>query len=223
MKNIITFSGWGQPHDALDNIAKDADHINYFKMDSIDELFKNIEGTSTDIAIGWSLGGQIALRAIENGCLKANKVILLATPFSFLENESFKFGMNISAYENFKNTFTQNPKLGMKKFSGLIARNDEKQKEILKHLKEGSNYCDNWIYWLEELEHFRCSSLAFKNINSLTIIHGRQDTIVDVSQIGLFLPFAPFTKTKIIENCGHAPHLNNPQLIIDTIKELQSL
>lgn len=220
MAKIITFSGWGQPYNSLEIVANKAEHIKYSDFKTIESLFDNIKGKSCDLLIGWSLGGQIALRAVEEGIIDAKKILLLATPFCFLESNDIKFGMNVNSYNNFKNALTENYELGMRNFSGLIARNDEKQKEILKLLKEKTEASENWVYWLEELEYFNCSSIKFKNIDNLTLIHGRQDSVVDFSQTSLFMPFAPFATTKIIENCGHAPHFHSKEFVKEVVEKL---
>lgn len=221
MTDIVTFSGWGQAYDALDNIAPGARHIDYAGFQDISELYAHLDGTTCDVAIGWSLGGQLALRAIDEGALSAKLLVLIATPFQFVESPEVKCGMPENIYEGIRQDFENDPEKMLRGLSALIARNDSREKDILRQLKPSTQPSFNWLYWLDELENFSGNTLNFDNEPRTMMIHGREDTVVDVTQSSLFIPFFPGHHTEIIDRCGHAPHLHDEgrvkQLIQDAL------
>lgn len=219
MKKIITLSGWGQKHDSLAAIAPDAQHIDYSKYGHIEELFDDIKGSKCDVLIGWSLGGQIAIRAIEAGVIEAEHLILIATPFQFISDKTIKCGMEQDSFYDFETDFVLDPKRTLKKFSLLVAKNDKKAKEISRWLTpDNDNNLERWDYWLDELGQFSCAGINFSNFPKTTIIHGTGDSVVDHTQSAFFDVLIKNCETKVLNDCGHAPHLHN----IDEIKSLLS-
>lgn len=215
MKNIVTFSGWGQDYDALENIAPDATHINYKDFDSVEALFESLDGVDCDIAIGWSLGGQLALRAINSDVIKPESLVLIATPFQFISGPSLKYGIDIDSFNEFMNNFSNNPEKTLLQFSLLIAQGDKDAKQIAKRLRN-SNKEDaiKWLYWLEQLRNFNCQTMDYNKIPPTLAIVGSSDNVVDASQADLFRPLIRSGyKTEILDNCGHAPHLHDEQKV----------
>lgn len=216
--NTLTFSGWGQAPDALANIAPNATHIKYRDYPDTSSLFTSIKGTACDLLIGWSLGGQLALRAVDSGVLKPKLLVLLATPFQFLSSKSFKSGMDGDTFHAFETSFHNNPEATLEQFALLIAKNDSNAKRIITYLKsQPKQNPDKWSHWLEELRTFSCSKLSFNNMPKTIAIHGRDDTIVDVAQAGILHPLIADYTCHIFEKCGHAPHLHDEKQVIEII------
>ena len=221
MTNVITFSGWGQKYNALDNIAPNARHINYNCHDDIDNLCDSIDGSNCDILIGWSLGGQLALRAVENGTIKTSLIVLLSTPFQFVKANDFNCGIDANDYYNFKKQFISNPEKTLQKFSFLIANGDKNAKKIVIELQNNKDIIDasNWLYWLNELKSFSCKTMNYSNMPKTLAIIGSSDQIINTNQIDLFKPLIKNYTTNIFNNCGHAPHLHNCAKVIQLIKD----
>jgi pimeloyl-ACP methyl ester carboxylesterase len=216
--NIVTFSGWGQAPDSLDNIAPNANHIKYRDFADVDSVFTSIANVKCDVLIGWSLGGQLALRAVDNGVLKPKLIVLLATPFQFLSGKGFKSGMDGDTFHSFEMNFQNNPEATLEQFALLIAKNDSEAKRIITYLKaQPKQNPDKWAHWLEELRNFSCSKLNFTNMPKTIAIHGRDDTIVDVAQAGILHPLIADYTCHVFEKCGHAPHLHDEKKVIELI------
>jgi pimeloyl-[acyl-carrier protein] methyl ester esterase len=220
MNKAITISGWGQNFDALENIAPNAHHIDYKNCSNIEEFFDKIKGQTPDVLIGWSLGGQLALRAIDAGLLAPKLLVLLATPFQFITGKGLKCGMDPDTFHGFEKDFAEDPIKTLKQFSVLVAKNDAKAKEIIAKLKQNDNEnISNWQYWLQELGEFSCQKLNFSKAPKTLVIHGCDDTIVDYTQSGIFRPLIKNYKSFIFENCGHAPHLHDENQVRSLINE----
>ncbi len=220
MTNIITFSGWGQSYDSLEGVAPGANHINYSSLQDIDELFESLKGAKCDVLIGWSLGGQIALRAIQAGILSPKSLILIAAPFQFIESSAIKCGMDKNVFNDFEEDFINNPEASLQRFLALISRNDCNAKEIITILADTNlDNANKWAYWLDELKEFSCSIIDLSKTPKTLAIHGENDFIVDITHTGLFAPFIANLSIKTIKKCGHAPHLHDAKRIKNLIDE----
>lgn len=218
MKNIITFSGWGQDYDALENIAPGANHINYSEFDNIESLFAALRDTPCDMLIGWSLGGQLALRAIDADILKPKRLVLISTPFQFISGHGLYCGINMDSFIEFENDFTHDPVKTLKQFATLIAKGDKDAKNIARILRNTDNEdAAKWLYWLDQLRSFSCKRMNYDKVPPTLAIIGSNDRIIQSSQIDLFRPLIRSGyKAAILEKCGHAPHLHDE----DKVREL---
>lgn len=212
-EDIIAFSGWGQMHDALESVAPNAKHIPYYGHESIESVFEALQGSTASCVVGWSLGGQIAIRAIEQGCLKADRLVLISTPYQFVTHHTLRAGISREEFLTFQKLFEKDPEKTLQQFGLRIAKNDSKAKEIAQQLLGQFPASAHWKYWLDELGNFSCRRVDFSDFPPTTIIHGNRDAVVDVSQIGLFVPFLPGCNIEIIDNCAHAPHLHDPEIV----------
>ena len=94
-KNILCLSGWGQKFDSLESIFDPiffARSLNYSKFNDVQKFFTSIEQQklNTEILVGWSLGGQLAIRLIEKQILQPKLLILIAPPFKWLKTSILK-------------------------------------------------------------------------------------------------------------------------------------
>ena len=206
-KRILLISGWGQSADSLKILFPKADVIDYLSMNSLEELEQNISG-SYDIVIGWSLGGQIAVYLLSSKIINTKCLTLIATAYKFPNDDFFK---------GFRDLFLLNPEKCLKRFSLLIAKGHNDPKKIISSLE---NYYskDNLLYWLEKLVNLSIKDIDINNINlsSLLLFHGKNDNIVSIDNI-YNLEKIYKSKKFILDNCGHAPHLEYSDYIINNI------
>jgi len=221
MSKVITLSGWGMAHDALANVTPDGTtHIDYSHFSNAEDFLKSLNGQKADVIVGWSQGGQLALRAISEGILKPKSLILLAAPYQFVANKEIKCGMDQDSFNLFYSHFESDPVKTLKRFITLVSLNDMNIHDILKKLRESFN-TDNimrWLYWLGELESFSCNSIDFTKVPKTFAVHGRDDTIVDFTQTSLFKSLIPDYNLEMFDSCGHAPHLHSEQSVREIIK-----
>lgn len=221
MQNVITFSGWGQNYDALENIAPNAKHIDYTKFNNIEELFASLQNTPCDILIGWSLGGQLALRAIDADVIKPKRLVLISTPFQFVSGKGLKCGIDIDSFNEFENEFTHDPVQTLKQFASLIARGDKDANKIARELRKSDKAdAEKWLYWLDQLRTFSCQAMNYAKIPPTLAIVGSGDSVIGSAQVDLFRPLIRSGyKTAVLPQCGHAPHLHDEQKVRDLILE----
>lgn len=222
---ILSLSGWGQPHDALKNIVPDALHLDYAPCKDAEEALAVIAeaGRECDMVIGWSLGAQLALRAIAQGRIRPAKLVLIAPPYQFVENTKLPMGMKRDMHEKFYHNYKTNPERTLTKAWELIIKDDEQEDRVRAHLSQHDKQAliaHDWQLWLDELERFSCDTLPLDMIPSSTlIVHGNNDLIIGVEQSRYLKGKLP--RAMLIEflGCGHAPHWHDPDTLVSLIKE----
>jgi pimeloyl-ACP methyl ester carboxylesterase len=217
-KEIICLSGWGQKFDSLEFIFNES-NFDLFFVSSVDYSITNSyekflsfvknKNPNPDILIGWSLGGQLAIRLIEQKILNPKLLILIAPPFQMVKNDKITAAMTQNTFQEFRSNFVAAPSKTLKQFSILAAMNDRNALEIAKNLDVNDKNFDNLVYWLDELERFSCFNVDFSNMPRTLFFQGAGDMIVHFSQADYFKEKIKNFRLEIFKNCGHAPHLND--------------
>lgn len=219
---IACLSGWGQPYDALASLVPESasyiTHIDYARHDSANAAIVHIaeKARGSDMVVGWSLGGQMALRAIATGLLKPERLVLIATPFQFVKSPTLPLGMPTDLFEKFKNNYAKNPQNTLKKAWGLIAKDDTRAETIEKHLAAQDKeevLAKNWGNWLHILENHTCKNLYTEQTPPTLLIHGDRDLVVYHEQSEAMIGILPNARLETIAGCGHAPHWHDPERI----------
>lgn len=233
MSSIFCFSGWGQNFKSLEQCFS-KNIVDNFEISSIDYIkfegfadFKNSLKKSIknpDVILGWSLGGQIALRLIQDKILNPKLLVLIAPPFQMVKDHRINAGMPIKTYDDFFNNLSQAPNATLKKFSILSIMNDKNKSQIVKNLEISDENQQKLLIWLEELKNFSCFDLDFTNIPRTLFFAGAGDAVVHISQSKYFFERIKDFEFHQFNDCGHAPHLSNMKLFNDIlIKKLKLL
>ena len=219
--NILTLSGWGQPHDALSIIAHNAQHHDYAGNHSIENALKEIAEVAKnhDAIIGWSLGGQLALRAIDAGLMKPKKLILIGVPFQFVRVDD-ALGMPTDQFIKFRDNYQKNPARTLSKAWELVLLGDTEQQNMRAYFGDSEKALQkNWLHWLDILNGFSCKTINFANFPDTLIIHGKNDAVVYYAQSQEFLKSIPLSKHIAFDNAGHAPHWHDAETLKKHIHE----
>jgi pimeloyl-ACP methyl ester carboxylesterase len=225
-KKILCLTGWGQKFDSLEEIFSDkifdpffVASFNYSKLDNVEEFFDKIRDEKPEIIVGWSLGGQLAIRLIAKKILSPKLLVLFAPPFQMIKDERIQAGMSQKTFLEFYNNFTKAPDKTLKQFAILSAMNDRNAKEIARTLEVSEDNFKQLKFWLEELERFSCFDIDFSNMPRTLFFQGLGDMIVHESQAGYFRERIKNMRLEFFKNCGHAPHLNDLNKVRKIIEE----
>jgi len=221
---VLCLSGWGQKFDSLQSIFDPiffAQSFDYSRLNSVESFFSEIEkqNFNPEILVGWSLGGQLAIRLIEKKILQPKLLVLLATPFQMVKDSRVQAGMATATFNEFYKSFSQAPKQALKQFSILIAMNDRNAAEIARTLAVNDENFEQLKFWLKELERFSCFDINFENMPRTLYFHGDGDMIVHISQAEYFQKKIKNFHFEIFKNCGHAPHLSDVERLRKIIFE----
>lgn len=212
----MTFTGWGQPIDALAPLMPEGatvQHIHYQHFEGYRELLPFLGKRECDIVIGWSLGGQIALRAIAEGNIKATMLVLLATPFEFVASATNPTGMDSDSFNRFEQDFYRNPLKTQRKFTLLMNKGDSKSAALNKLATACLPTTEGGLIWLRELKHFSGTEHNLSHLPRTLIIQGIMDNVVNVEQAYMLHKHIPGSTITLLEDAGHMPHLHAPDML----------
>ncbi|MBY0406517.1 MAG: alpha/beta hydrolase [Rickettsiales bacterium] len=216
---IACISGWGQPANALESLVPEratATHVDYARHDSVSAAILHIaeKARGCNMVVGWSLGGQLALRAIASGMLKPERLVLLSTPFQFVKNESLPIGMPTDTFAKFQENYAKNPERTLKKAWELIAKDDTNAETVQNRLNAQDKtevLNKNWGHWLEILQNYSCKELHTAETPPTILVHGNRDLVVFHEQSEQLMGILPAARLETLPGCGHAPHWHAPE------------
>jgi pimeloyl-[acyl-carrier protein] methyl ester esterase len=206
----VTLSGWGQPHDALASIIPGSTAIDYAHTANAEEALRMIGSLAqyAERIIGWSLGGQLAVRAVARGVVAPKQLVLLATPYQFVDDGA----MGRETFDKFHANYTANPKRTLDKAWELIHYEDAQAPYIrnqMATLDKDAVLKKDWLRWLNLLDGFSCDKLDFKNFPPTLLVHGMKDKVVAAAQSQRMASRIKHAKLELWKECGHAPHLHD--------------
>ncbi|MFZ4540383.1 MAG: alpha/beta fold hydrolase [Rickettsiales bacterium] len=210
--STLLLSGWAQPADALASLAEDPvlfDYSEYTPAAAIAALAK-LKPTHV---VGWSLGGQLAMRAMTTGAIAPRHLTVLAAPQQFVSDDMALPGMGSTTYRLFRDSYTKDPARTKTRFHGLIAKGDVRERQIRELLRHHPNVeeIDRWLPWLEELETYSLPIAMLASAPPILIIHGMNDAIVPFAQSEHLVRQLPNATLNSWEGVGHAPHQHDAE------------
>lgn len=223
MSSLI-LSGWAQPADALRVVADGAKAFDYSAYATPEESFAGLAKLGdVESVVAWSLGGQLAVRAIMEGVIKPKHLTLIAAPVQFVSNARIK-GMDPLTNEQFMANYGANPTRTKARFHALVAKGDVLAEQVMAQLQHHPQVEDTrrWLPWLDVLTHY---SLLDKDLGMLPptlIVHGMEDAIVPVTQSEILVDMLPLAQLNVWNGTAHAPHLHDAARLKAQIAEHQA-
>lgn len=205
----VTLSGWGQPHDALSRLAPGSVAIDYAHASNAAEAIRMIASLAgkAERVIGWSLGGQLAVRAVAEGAIAPKQLVLIATPYQFVAD-----GWGRDTFDKFFANYKTNPRRTLHKAWDLLHYEDAQSDYIRDQLAafdKDAVLAKDWLRWLSILEHFSCDTLDFAHFPPTMLVHGAKDVVVPPENSQRMAARLPAARRELWEGCGHAPHLHD--------------
>lgn len=217
MSDTLTLSGWVQPADAiakqLPNGAFTFDYSDYPSPEASFEGLKQF--ANVPYIIGWSMGGQLAMRAILAGVLKPKHLTLIGTPHKFVSH----YGMDSFTFDNFRGNYVADPVRSKQKFLRLIAKGDKDAERVMNALTYHPDIENTarWVPWLDALAAYTLGDATF-NVPTL-IIQGEHDAIVPHGQGLKLLETLPNAEFSEWRGVSHAPHVHDANRLWREITE----
>lgn len=209
---ILSLSGWAQPINALQGVAPHATLFDYSEY-ATEEATMHVLARYRDIPmiIAWSMGAQLALKAIAAHVLKPKFLLILAAPFQFVSDAQFGDGMDPLTFQQFRDNYARDAARTTQRFHGLIVKGDKHSKHILSQLSHHENVRDTkrWLPWLERLGRESLSNVVIPYPARTIIVHGDKDAIVPVAQATHLQALMPKSQLEIWQDVAHAPHLHD--------------
>ncbi len=218
--STLTLSGWTQPADALAHLADDALLFDYSDYTNPEGAIEALQKVKADYVIAWSMGAQLAIRAMMAGVLKVQHATLIAPPARFVSDEVLD-GMDPLTYQLFRDSYASDPARTAARFHALLAKGDSEQKQILKaarHHPEVENTA-RWLPWLEAMAAYKMDISRLEFLPPTLIIHGMNDAIIKLTQSEYIERYMADAQLNPWAETGHAPHLHDPSRVKAEIEE----
>lgn len=221
---MLALSGWGQPYDALASVLPEATHFAYAHHDTVDAALADLghTGKGYETVVGWSLGGQLAARAIAEGLIAPKKLVLIAAPFQFVEIDSNGLGMGRETFAQFFHNFVHHPLRTLHKAWNLIHYDDRQAmlvQSMLGQFSMDAVLANDWLKWLSMIDGLSAEDLDFSRFPSTLLVHGANDVVVSPAQSEAYARCIPAARLEVWEGCGHAPHWHDTEKLRALIKE----
>ena len=237
---IVLIHGWGMSGKIWEEISKLMSDKNklyiidlpgmgksqLIKPYKIDDLIKKIHELIPDkvTIIGWSLGGQIAMKYYLKYPKTVNYLVCISSTPCFIKKLGWEYGVSINFLSKFKKDLLSNWQKTLKKFFLLQIKEDKKKDSILKKLennfideqrpkKEG---LDKALKILEEIDMRN----DLKNINVPTlIISGKRDVITNYKASIWMQSKIKKSEIFIFDSAGHMPFISYQRECFELIKK----
>ncbi|MEM7617638.1 MAG: alpha/beta hydrolase [Pseudomonadota bacterium] len=211
MNDILILSGWGMPPIITNGNSKNSKnnylYFDYLQQENLTNVANNLRGKKFSKVIGWSLGGQLACYLITEEIITAKELILISVAYDFNDN---------NFYKKFINDFAAKPELALQRFRSLVAYGDSNFKAILKEIPAINYKKYKYLsYWLEMLGILTISQMDLTKLPpAITILHGENDVINDISQAEKLSIKLPTAQQIIIQKVGHGLFWRLNEMII---------
>ena len=172
------------------------------------------------IAIGWSLGAQVAIERARVQRDIDRLVLIAATP-CFVQREDWAHGVDAGTFRGFVSSLARDIDGTLDRFVSLQARGDTNAKHVMRALRQAKS-CDD-VGRLEDglrdlLRTDLRPTLAGLACPAL-VIHGEHDTLVPRAAAEYLAHELPQAKLEIIGGGAHAPFVSHPERVASAVAD----
>lgn len=173
--------------------------------------------------VGWSLGGQVALRAALDHPHKVARLVLLASTPKFLATHDWQHGMAPNDLDTFAYALRADPAKTLLRFLSLQTRGMAEQKAMLHALRErllaAPLASDAALAaGLAILRDTDLRTEAADLAQPALVVHGALDTLTPRGAGAWLAEALPMAQHVEIARAAHAPHLSHPDEVADAIR-----
>jgi pimeloyl-[acyl-carrier protein] methyl ester esterase len=166
------------------------------------------------LLLGWSLGGQVAMRAALDHPGKIARLVLLSSTPKFVASEDWSAGMADSDLRDFGAALLADPHATLLRFLSLQTRGAPEQKTLLQQLRQS-------LLALPQADEAALSSgLAMLRESDLRaelaqlaqptlVVHGQLDTLTPPAAGAWLATALPAARHIELARAAHAPHLSH--------------
>ena len=172
--------------------------------------------------VGWSLGGQFALRAALDHPARVRGLVMVASSPRFVRGEDWPHGVEAQVFRDFAALLQQDYRATLEGFLALEALGSTTARDDLCSLKaqafaRGEPSQQALLQGLGLLDRLDLrAELPALRVPSLWI-SGRRDRLVPAGAMPAAAALAPDARSVVIADAGHAPFLNATATVADEI------
>lgn len=231
--------GWGMNARVFDTLVEalsDTCEVETFHLPGhggrADLADNSLAGWARDLAgqlpagatlLGWSLGGQLALRAALDHPQTIARLVLLASTPRFVMGPDWPHGMDAAELDGFAAALRADPGATLLRFLSLQTRGVDGQKALLQSLRAAlastptptAASLDAGLALLRETD-LRAELARVQQ--PVLVVHGGLDTLSPAAAGAWLAARLPSARLLDLPRAGHAPHLSHPGQVIDALR-----
>lgn len=211
----IDFWGFGESRGLGDN-----SDINSFKVSSFVEMvnqFMNKLGIPKAALIGHSMGGTVTLSTAIKYPDKVVKACVIGSP---IDGNSLNLLLKLSGIPAFAFLVWRSPpllKLFLRIYSRFMAKDGNKMAKMMAHdISQVS--MESFFQSIGTLRDTNLTPQLDKLTMPVMGIYGKRDIVVNPNQHLVMSAGVPHAQIQYIQDSGHFPMLDTPDLFIDTLR-----
>ncbi|GHA87993.1 pimeloyl-ACP methyl ester esterase BioH [Cognatilysobacter bugurensis] len=181
-----------------------------------------VERVPDAVWLGWSLGGQIALRAALDHPQRVRGAVLVASSPRFVRGEDWPHGVSPTLFSDFGDALQRDFRGTLEGFLALEALGSESAQAELRELRtqafaRGEPAPHALLEGLKLLDAFDVRD-ALPRLQVPTLwLSGRRDRLVPAGAMPAAAALAPSARSVVIAGAGHAPFLGAADAVADEI------
>lgn len=185
-----------------------------------DDLARQLPDNAT--LLGWSLGGQVAMRAALDHPHKIARLALLASTPKFIAAEDWPHGMAPAALEDFGAALLAEPEMTLLRFLGLQTRGMPGQKTLLQRLRQTllaapAASSEALVGGLAMLRDTDLRAELPQLAQPTLVLHGALDTLTPAAAGAWLAEALPRAQHIAFCRAAHAPHLSHAEEVAAAI------
>jgi len=175
------------------------------------------------ILLGWSLGGQVAMRAALDHPHRIARLVLLASTPKFVATEDWSRGMAPADLEEFGAALLADPQATLLRFLSLQTRGMPGQKALLQQLRQTllaapvarSEALAGGLAILRDTD---LRSELPRLTQPTLVLHGALDTLTPPAAGAWLAETLPAARHIELDRAAHAPHLSHGEAVAAEIR-----
>jgi pimeloyl-[acyl-carrier protein] methyl ester esterase len=175
--------------------------------------------------LGWSLGGQVALRAAGLAPSRVDALCLVAATPRFVQSDDWSGAMPRAVFGQFADALALQPQDTLQRFLALQVKGAGHGRETLRTLREASAAAPppTAAGLRQGLELLLANDLR-AGLDALSQpslwLFGGRDTLVPQAAAAAVAGLLPEARVELISGAGHAPFLSHPADCLAPLREL---
>lgn len=174
--------------------------------------------------VGWSWGGQLALRLAELAPQRLEKLVLIATPPCFVQRPDWPHAVAGEVFAQFATGLEQDATAALRRFIALQAQGEAQARQVVRQLRaaveaHGAPHLAALRAGLADLLQ-RDMRPAVQHCQApALVLQGSDDALVTVAAAQWLAVNLPAAQLQLFAACGHAPFASRPEAFIQAVTE----
>lgn len=192
---------------------------------TLEQLARDVAGVLPDRCdlLGWSLGGQVAMRIALDEPARISRLALIGTTPCFRQRDDWPHGMDTPTLREFAGSLEQDYEGTLKRFLSLQARGGEEARAVIARLREslfarGRPDLTSLRGGLTILSDLDMREHVAAITQPTLIVHGTHDTLTPLPAAEWLAAHLPAAQLTVVRGAAHAPFLSHPAATLDALQ-----